>query len=234
MPVVGSRLKQPRHVGRCFCGAGIVRADASAEAPGRRCDHPTTAATAGIAIVRVVGQIRRAASSRTPPTARGRIGRGRRPIPTTNLVSVHRCSSTWVKRVAYALAGLVMLLVPSSASAHRSATRSETRALVYHSSGRYYGGIKVSESASVPLRCFIADISTAAKGSRWGAWAFSPYARQVGHAQQCRTGDGIAIAHKIGNRWYVYWEGSSGYPPTHDKKIGSWTLKAVPRAVARI
>jgi hypothetical protein len=105
--------------------------------------------------------------------------------------------------------------------------------MVYRASGRYYGGIAASEPPSAPARCFVADIATVVKGSRWGAWTFSSYADEPGHASQCRTGNGIAIEHKIGERWYVYWEGDEGYPPTHRKKEGSITLRGVPRKVAK-
>ena len=71
------------------------------------------------------------------------------------------------------------------------------------------------------------------KGSTWGGWSFSHYADQPSHEHQCRTGNGVTIEHKIGQRWYVLWEGSDGYPPTHDTKVGPLTLKAVPRAVAK-
>jgi hypothetical protein len=86
--------------------------------------------------------------------------------------------------------------------------------MVYEPSGRYYHDLPVAEPRSIPLRCFIADISTVMPGSRWGAVAFSKYATH--HAQQCRIANGIGIEHKIGTRWYMLWEGSDGYPPTHD------------------
>jgi len=112
---------------------------------------------------------------------------------------------------------LVALVMPVMASAHRPAIKAERKAMVYSASGRYYGGISVTQPRSVPLRCFAADIATVVRGSRWGAWTFSRYADQVQHAKQCRTGNGIAIEHKIGKLWFV----------------GSFTLKAVPRAVAK-
>jgi hypothetical protein len=105
--------------------------------------------------------------------------------------------------------------------------------MVRDASGRYYGGVSVDVPRSVPLKCFVADVSTVVAGSRWGAWTFSRYADEARHARQCRTGNGVAIEHKIGRRWYVLWEGSSGYPPAHDRKVGAVTLKAVPRAVAK-
>jgi hypothetical protein len=134
---------------------------------------------------------------------------------------------------ATVIVGLLALAVPVLASAHRPAIKAEKTAMIYHASGRYYGGVSVSEPRSVPLRCFVADIATAVGGSRWGAWTFSRYADQLQHTQQCRTGNGIAIEHKIGKRWYVFWEGSDGYPPTHATKVGSFTLMGVPRAVTQ-
>ncbi len=118
-------------------------------------------------------------------------------------------------------------LAPAAAYAYRRATDAELHALVYHASGRYYFNIPVSEPRSVPARCFVADIATVAHG--WGAWAFSRYAQQPSNVSRCHTGNGIAIGHKFGGRWYVLWEGSDGAPPTHDEH----GLKGVPRAVAR-
>lgn len=103
--------------------------------------------------------------------------------------------------------------------------------MIYAASGRYYGNLTVTEPRSAPLRCFTADISTVVKGARWGAWTWSTYADT--HQQQCRIANGVAIAHKIGNQWYVLWEGSDGYPPTHKKRVGGLTLMGVPRAVAK-
>lgn len=103
--------------------------------------------------------------------------------------------------------------------------------MVYAASGRYYGNQKVTEPRSAPLRCFVADIATVTKGSGWGAWTWSTYAES--HAQQCRIANGISIEHKIANKWYVFWEGSEGYPPTHKTRVGSLTLMGVPRAVAK-
>jgi len=103
--------------------------------------------------------------------------------------------------------------------------------MIYAASGRYYGNLTVTEPRSAPLRCFTADISTVVKGARWGAWPWSTYADT--HRQQCRIANGVAIAHKIGNQWYVLWEGSDGYPPTHKKRVGELTLMGVPRAVAK-
>lgn len=122
---------------------------------------------------------------------------------------------------------------PAAAGAHRSASRAQADALVYQSSGRYYGGGSVSEPRSAPLRCFTADISTVAGGGRWGAWTFSRYAFERSHQSLCHTGNGVVIEHLIGARWYVLWEGSEGYPPTHDTRIGSFEYRGVPRAVAR-
>jgi hypothetical protein len=104
--------------------------------------------------------------------------------------------------------------------------------MVYESSTRYYGGGGVGgEPRSEPLRCFDAVIATVVKGSRWGAWAYSRYAFR--HRRRCPVGDGIDIEHKIHARWYVFWEGSEGYPPTRTTRQGSITLKGVPRFIAR-
>jgi hypothetical protein len=127
----------------------------------------------------------------------------------------------------------VALVLPVAASAHRAAVNAEKAAMIYSASGRYYGGGDQNEPRSAPLRCFMADISTVVRGSQWGAWSFSRYAIEPKHEQQCRTGNGMAIEHKIATRWYVLWEGDHGYPPTHNKRQGSITLQGVPRAVAR-
>jgi hypothetical protein len=130
-------------------------------------------------------------------------------------------------------ASILALAVPGVASAHRPAVSAEKTAMVYHASGRYYGGGSASEPSSAPPRCFVADVATVVKGSRWGAWTFSRYAYQPSHQLQCRAGNGIAIEHKIGKRWYVLWEGDAGYPPTHNKPEGSFTLQGVPRTVSK-
>lgn len=126
---------------------------------------------------------------------------------------------------------LAALFWPAVASAHRTATKAETSAMIYTASGRYYGNLNVAVPRSVPLRCFTADISTVSNGAGWGAWTWSTYA--VAHGQQCHIANGVTIGHKIGNRWYVVWEGSDGYPPTHKKRVGTLTLVPVPRAVAK-
>src|ERR1700679_2040119 len=113
-----------------------------------------------------------------------------------------------------AAVAVLSLALPAAASAHRAATAAETTAMVYHAGSRYYGGGSVQEPRSAPARCFVADITTAVRGSAWGAWTFSRYAEQSAHAKQCATGNGVAIEHRIGSRWYVFWEGSEGYPPT--------------------
>ncbi len=136
-------------------------------------------------------------------------------------------------RVGLGLGVILAIAIPASAAAHRPAVAAEKDAMVYHASGRYYGGVCVSEPVSVPSRCFTADISTVARGAQWGAYTFSRYADQSSHAQLCRTGNGVVIEHKIAGRWYVLWEGSDGYPPTRDTRSGSFTLKAVPRRVAK-
>lgn len=126
-----------------------------------------------------------------------------------------------------------MAALPAVAGAHRPAIRAETRAMVYGASGRYYGGGSPAMPRSAPLACFTADISTVVAGSQWGAWGFSHYATQPAHQGQCRIANGITIEHKIRGRWYVLWEGSEGYPPTHRTRLGSRTLQGVPRAVAK-
>jgi hypothetical protein len=131
---------------------------------------------------------------------------------------------------ASAAAGLIL---PAVAGAHRRAVPAEARAMVYGASGRFYGGEPVSEPQSAPLKCFKADIATVVRGSQWGAWGFSSYADQPAHESQCRVANGITIEHKINGRWYVLWEGSDGYPPTHTTRDGSLTLQGVPRAVAK-
>lgn len=137
-------------------------------------------------------------------------------------------------KIAAIMTVLVLgLAVPSAALAHRPAHNAEKTAMVYHASGRYYGGESVDEPHTTPLRCFTADIATVAGGARWGAWTFSRYADQPAHAIQCHTGNGDAIEHKIGSRWYVLWEGSEGYPPTHNTQEGSLHLRGVPRRVAK-
>ena len=131
----------------------------------------------------------------------------------------------------FAIALAVALAIPAAASAHRLATKAEAGAMIYSASGRYYGNAKVAEPRSAPLRCFSADISTVEKGSRWGAWTFSKYA--LTHEQHCRIANGVTIEHRIGKQWYVLWEGSEGYPPTHATPVGTLTLMGVPRAVAK-
>jgi len=132
-----------------------------------------------------------------------------------------------------ALAAGILMVLPALAGAHRRAVRAETRAMVYHASGRYLGGGPVAWPRSAPLACFKADIATVVSGSRWGAWTFSKYATQPAHEAKCRIANGITIEHKIGGRWYVFWEGSAGFPPTHTTQVGEQTLQGVPRAVAK-
>jgi len=134
-------------------------------------------------------------------------------------------------RAMIVIAGVTALCFPTAASAHRLASNAETAAMVYTANGRYYGDGNVAEPRSAPLRCFAADISTVVKGARWGAWTFSTYAET--HEQQCRIANGITIEHRIGKQWYVFWEGSEGYPPTHKTRVGTLTLMGVPRAVAK-
>jgi hypothetical protein len=136
-----------------------------------------------------------------------------------------------MRYAAVVIVGVLGLAIPAGASAHRPAIRAEKSAMVHDASARYYGGLAVNEPRSAPLRCFVADIATVAPGSRWGAWTFSRYAFR--HPRRCRTGNGLAIEHKIGRRWYVFWEGDEGYPPTRNKREGSLTLQGVPRRVAK-
>ena len=65
---------------------------------------------------------------------------------------------------------LAALFWPAVASAHRTAPKAETSAMIYTASGRYYGNLNVAVPRSVPLRCFTADISTVVNGAGWGAW----------------------------------------------------------------
>lgn len=141
-----------------------------------------------------------------------------------------RCRLVRGARIATVPLG-VAALFPTAASAHRAATNAEKTGMIYTSSGRYYGNENVAEPRSAPLRCFVADVSTVVKGSAWGAWTFSRYAET--HAQKCRIANGITIEHKIRKQWYVFWEGSEGYPPTHKTRYGTLTLMGVPRAVAK-
>jgi hypothetical protein len=125
------------------------------------------------------------------------------------------------------LIAAVALALPAAASAHRPAGRAAMAAMLYDASGRYYYHAKVAVPRSAPLRCFVADIATVVKGSRWGAYSYSRYAAH--HLRQCRSGNGYVIVHKVGNRWYVLWQGSEGYPPTHS----GGGLTGVPRAIAK-
>jgi hypothetical protein len=143
-------------------------------------------------------------------------------------------SSRLVNATQGAVAVMALTLaLPAAASAHRAATSPEKAGMIYNASGRYYGAGLDNEPRSAPLRCFVADISTVVRGSRWGAWSFSRYAIEPKHERQCRTGNGMSIEHKIGSHWYVLWEGDQGYPPTHNRREGSITLQGVPRAVAK-
>lgn len=128
---------------------------------------------------------------------------------------------------------LFTLMATGVAFASRRSNTRELRAMVFTASGRYYGGLNVDEPRGTPLACFAGDISTVRKGSRWGAWSWSAYGDQPANAQRCQTANGISIEHKIKGRWYVLWEGSEGYPPTHTTRVGSLILQGVPRAVAK-
>jgi hypothetical protein len=133
--------------------------------------------------------------------------------------------------------GLAIALLPLAAAgmaaASRPSVRPELSAMVYHASARYYGGLPVDQRHSTPLRCFQGDISTVIKGSQWGAYGWSAYGVAPANERRCRAANGITILHKIRARWYVLWEGSDGYPPTHPEKDGQFTLQPVPRSVAK-
>jgi hypothetical protein len=136
-----------------------------------------------------------------------------------------------MRRLAF-VGVLAALVIPAVALAHRPAH--SRAAIVYHASGRYYGGLKVAEPSSAPLRCFKVVIATVGHhASSWAAWSWSKYGDQVAHARECRTADGISILHRIHGRWYVYWEGSDGYPPKHREAEGSFVLQGVPRRIAK-
>lgn len=124
------------------------------------------------------------------------------------------------------------LVVALPVEAHEMAPASQKAAMIYDSSGRFYGGLTVAEPRSAPLKCFVADISTVAGGGQWGAWTFSLYADQPAHTA-CRTANGITLEHRIDGRWYVLWEGSSGMPPTRTTRDGMFLLRGVPRKIAR-
>jgi hypothetical protein len=117
------------------------------------------------------------------------------------------------------------------ASAHRPAVGAEKDAMIYQASGRYFGGVAVAEPRSAPLKCFVADVSTVAGAGQWGAWTFSSFAG--GHPGECRAANGVVTEHRIDGRWYVLWESSDGYPPTHNRRIGSHTYLGVPRSIAK-
>jgi hypothetical protein len=128
---------------------------------------------------------------------------------------------------------LVALAAADVAVASRPSIKPELSAMVYQASGRYYGSLRVDEPRSAPLRCFEGDISTAVRGSQWGAYAWSAYGVAPVNERKCRAANGIAILHKLDGRWYVLWEGSDGYPPTHREHEGNFTLQPVPRNVAK-
>jgi hypothetical protein len=123
---------------------------------------------------------------------------------------------------------LLVLALPAAASAHRPASQAEKAAMLYGASGRYWNGAMVAEPRSVPLRCFVADVATVVRGSRWAAWSYSRWA--LHHLRRCRAGNGYVVAHKIGGTWYVVWEGAEGYPPRHASLRGQ---KGVPRGIAK-
>lgn len=138
-----------------------------------------------------------------------------------------------MKRLLIAGSMLAVLSVPATASAHRSAVRAEKEAILFHARD-YRDGANASEPRSTPLKCFVVDIATVVKGSRWGGWTFSAYAYASMHNQlQCHAGNGWGVYHKIKGRWYALWEGDEGYPPTRTTHYGSDTYLGVPRAVAK-
>jgi hypothetical protein len=146
----------------------------------------------------------------------------------------HRLSRRRARITGLGLAiTLVALAAAGVAVASRTAVKPELSAMVYHASGLYYGGRRVDEPRSAPLRCFEGDISTVVKGSQWGAYGWSAYGFAPAHQRKCRAANGITILHKIKGRWYVLWEGSDGYPPTHPETHGEVTLQPVPRTVAK-
>jgi hypothetical protein len=102
-----------------------------------------------------------------------------------------------------------------TAFAHRLATTGERAAMLYHPGNRTGSPGPVGQPKSFPARCARAEIATVVKGSRWGGYAFNS------HATGCmRFGfDGLTIEHKIGGRWYVLWEGSSGTPSNVPPRI---------------
>lgn len=128
---------------------------------------------------------------------------------------------------------LLALAAAGAAVASRPSIRPELSAMVYQASGRYYGGLRVDEPRSAPLRCFEGDVSTVVKGSQWGAYGWSAYGFASANERKCRAANGITILHKMKGRWYVLWEGSDGYPPTHPENDGNFTLQPVPREVAK-
>jgi hypothetical protein len=131
---------------------------------------------------------------------------------------------------AAALCAATAVFAPT-ASAHRPAIGAEKGAMIHQASGRYFGGMAVAEPRSAPPRCFVADVSTVARDGQWGAWTFSSFAAR--HAGECRAVNGLVTAHRIDGRWYVLWESSDGYPPTHNRRIGSHTYLGVPRSIAK-
>jgi hypothetical protein len=101
-----------------------------------------------------------------------------------------------------AVAGLA-LAAPAAASAHRTATKTETSDLLS------------AAGQTTPARCIRADIATVVTGSRWGAFGFNSSARGC-----ARYGfDGITIEYKAGRAWQVKWAGSSGYPKNVPRPI---------------
>jgi hypothetical protein len=121
-----------------------------------------------------------------------------------------------------ALAPLALAVSPGIASAHRSATRAETRAMIQVADSPY-------ALPNPTPQCVKADISTVVKGSQWGAFV------QIWNKGACRNyqGDDWVIEHKIGSHWEPVTSG--GFDPfpyvrgvpnriAHDLLFWPWLL----------
>lgn len=138
-----------------------------------------------------------------------------------------------MKRLFIAVGLLAVLGLPAIASAHRPAVRAEKEGILFHARD-YSTGRAANLPRSTPLKCFVVDIATVVKGSRWAGWTFSRYAyANMSNQRRCNTGNGWSIYHKIRGRWNVLWSGDEGYPPTHTTHYGSSVYPAVPRAIAK-
>jgi hypothetical protein len=114
-----------------------------------------------------------------------------------------------------AIAATAIMVAAPAAFAHRLATNAERAAMLYHPGNRTGSPGRVAQPKSFPARCALAVIATVVKGSQWGGYAFNS------RATSCtRFGfDGVTIEHKIGGRWYVVWEGSSGTPSNVPRSV---------------